>query len=57
MIRVLHDLFHFDKLYIGGGNVRNITIKPNAHLKLISNQNGILGGFMVWNQQGKVKAS
>jgi polyphosphate glucokinase len=53
MIRVLHDLFHFDKLYIGGGNARNITFKPNAHLKLISNQDGILGGFMLWNQQGK----
>jgi polyphosphate glucokinase len=56
MIRVLHDLFHFDKLYIGGGNARNITLKPNAHLKLISNQNGILGGFTVWNQKGKVRA-
>jgi polyphosphate glucokinase len=52
----LHDLFHFDKLYIGGGNARNITFKPNAHLKLISNQDGILGGFMLWNQHGKVKA-
>jgi len=56
MIGVLHDLFHFDKLYIGGGNARNITFKPNAHLKLISNQDGILGGFMLWNQHGKVKA-
>jgi len=56
MIGVLHDLFNFDKLYIGGGNARNITLKPNAHLKLISNQNGILGGFTVWNQKGKVRA-
>jgi len=55
MIGVLHDLFNFDKLYIGGGNARNITFKPNAHLKLISNQDGILGGFMLWNHHGKVK--
>jgi len=56
MIGVLHDLFNFDKLYIGGGNARNITFKPSAHLKLISNQDGILGGFMLWNRHGKVKA-
>jgi polyphosphate glucokinase len=56
MIGILHDLFNFDKLYIGGGNARNITFRPNAHLKLISNQDGILGGFMLWNQQGRAKA-
>jgi polyphosphate glucokinase len=56
MIVVLHDLFNFDRLYIGGGNSRNITFKPNARIRLISNQDGILGGFMLWNRPGKVKA-
>jgi polyphosphate glucokinase len=55
MIGILHDLFNFDKLYIGGGNARNITFKPNARLQLISNRDGILGGFMLWNQHRKVK--
>ena len=57
MIGVLHDLFNFDKLYIGGGNARNITFKPNAHLQLISNRDGILGGFRLWNRNGKAKAN
>ena len=30
-------------------------IKPNARLKLISNQDGILGGFMLWSRPGEVK--
>jgi polyphosphate glucokinase len=37
-IGVSHDLFHFDKLYTGGGSARNITFRPNAHIKLISNR-------------------
>jgi polyphosphate glucokinase len=56
MIGVLSDLFHFDKLYIGGGNARNVTLRPNAHLRFISNRNGILGGFMLWNRDGRVTA-
>jgi polyphosphate glucokinase len=57
MIGVLHDLFNFDKLYIGGGNSRNITFKPDARFQLISNRDGILGGFRLWNRNGKAKAN
>jgi polyphosphate glucokinase len=56
MIRVLHDLFHFDRLCIGGGNSMNLTFKPNGRLRLVSNRDGILGGFMLWNRRGKLKA-
>jgi polyphosphate glucokinase len=52
-IKILHALFHFDKIYIGGGNARNITFKLDAHMKLISNQDGILGGFMLWEPTWK----
>jgi polyphosphate glucokinase len=48
VLKILRDLLQPDKIYIGGGNSRNITCKLNAHLQLISNQDGILGGFMAW---------
>jgi polyphosphate glucokinase len=53
-IGILHDLFHPDKIYIGGGNARNLTLKLDAKVQIISNQDGILGGFMLWEPTGKV---
>ena len=53
VIKILHDLFQFDKIHIGGGNARNINFKLDAHVQLVSNQNGILGGFMLWEPAQK----
>jgi polyphosphate glucokinase len=53
VIRILHDLFQPDKIYIGGGNARNITFKLDAHVQLVSNQDGILGGFILWEPTQK----
>jgi polyphosphate glucokinase len=47
-ITLLHDLFHPDKTYIGGGNASKISFTLDAHVQLISNQDGILGGFRLW---------
>jgi polyphosphate glucokinase len=52
-IKILYNLFHFDKIYIGGGNSRKITFKLPSHTKLISNKDGILGGFMLWGASPK----
>lgn len=52
-IKILHDLFNPDKIYIGGGSARNITFKLDAHVQLVSNQDGILGGFMLWEPTRK----
>jgi polyphosphate glucokinase len=48
MINILRDLFNPDTIYIGGGNSRNIIFKLKHDIKLISNEDGILGGFMLW---------
>jgi polyphosphate glucokinase len=48
IIKILRDLFHADTIYIGGGNSRNIEFKLKHDIKLISNEDGILGGFMLW---------
>jgi polyphosphate glucokinase len=47
-ITILQELFHPDVTYIGGGNSRKITFTLAAHVQLISNQDGILGGFRLW---------
>jgi polyphosphate glucokinase len=56
-IGILHDLFHPDKIYIGGGHARNLTLKLDAQVQVISNQDGILGGFMLWEPTGKVPSN
>jgi polyphosphate glucokinase len=47
-IILLQELFHPDETYIGGGNASKITFTLDAHVQLISNQDGILGGFRLW---------
>jgi polyphosphate glucokinase len=48
-VRRLEEMFHFDQLYIGGGNARYLDIKklpPNV--RIISNLNGLVGGISLW---------
>lgn len=47
-VTLLQELFHPDETYIGGGNASKITFTLDAHVQLISNQDGILGGFRLW---------
>ena len=46
----LYLLFYYDRLYIGGGNAEKITIKIPKNAKIISNQDGILGGIKLWER-------
>ncbi|MEO8326910.1 MAG: ROK family protein [Nitrospirota bacterium] len=52
-IGILRDLFHPDTIYLGGGNAKKITFKMDAHVKRVSNRNGILGGFILWKPAQK----
>ena len=54
VLNILSALFHYNRIYIGGGNARNITFKLDADMKIISNQDGILGGFMLWQTKPKL---
>lgn len=49
VIEILRGLFNYDTLYIGGGNSANITCKLASNTKIVSNENGLLGAFMLWN--------
>lgn len=47
-VEVLYSLLHFDRLYVGGGNSRHVSIKLPHAAQLVSNDAGIEGGAALW---------
>lgn len=48
----LEEIFHFSKLYIGGGNSKEVDVSllpPNV--TIISNLNGLVGGIALWREE------
>lgn len=41
-------LFNWDKLYLGGGNAKKISFKLPKNVKIVSNEDGLLGGVALW---------
>jgi polyphosphate glucokinase len=46
----LYRLFFYDRLYIGGGNAKEIVIDLPKNAEIVSNQDGILGGIKLWEK-------
>jgi polyphosphate glucokinase len=44
--------FNWDTLYIGGGNAKKVTLRLPQNVKLVSNEDGLLGGVVLWQDQG-----
>jgi polyphosphate glucokinase len=44
-------LFNWDTLYLGGGNSKKITFKLPENVKLVSNEDGLLGGVALWRDE------
>ena len=40
--------FNWDTLYIGGGNAKKVTLKHGPNIKIISNEEGLLGAMALW---------
>jgi polyphosphate glucokinase len=40
--------FNWDVLYIGGGNAKKLTLKHGSDIKIISNEEGLLGAMALW---------
>jgi len=40
--------FNYDRLYIGGGDTKFIRFEPPEGVKIISNEDGLLGGIKLW---------
>ncbi len=44
-------LFNWDALYLGGGNSKKITFKLPDNVKIVSNEDGLLGGVKLWRDE------
>jgi len=49
-IEELRSTFNYDRLYIGGGNSRLVNFELPADVKIISNEDGLLGGIALWRE-------
>jgi polyphosphate glucokinase len=43
--------FNWDTLYIGGGNSKKVTLKLDPDIKIISNEEGLLGAMALWRHR------
>ncbi len=43
--------FNWDHLYLGGGNSKKIDFELPAHVSIVSNEDGILGGVALWRER------
>ncbi len=44
--------FNWDKLYLGGGNAKEITFTLPPNVSIVSNEDGLLGGVALWRYMG-----
>ena len=50
VISILAALLNYDRLYIGGGNARKLSLKLPANVTLVTNDAGLEGGGLLWRQ-------
>ncbi len=43
--------FNWDHLYLGGGNTKKIDFKLPKNVSIVSNEDGILGGVVLWRDE------
>ena len=44
--------FNWDRLYLGGGNSKEINFKLPTYVSTVSNEDGLFGGVALWRFQG-----
>jgi polyphosphate glucokinase len=57
VLSVLKNVFNYDHLYIGGGNSRFITLNLDDNITLVSNEDGIKGGAVLWKRPNNIEIS
>ncbi len=53
VIKTLRALTNFDRLYLGGGNAKEINFTLDPDVEIVDNANGIRGGAWLWRQNVK----
>jgi polyphosphate glucokinase len=43
--------FNWDHLYLGGGNTKKIDFKLEKNVSIVTNEDGLLGGVMLWRDE------
>lgn len=49
-VETLEALLFYDRLYVGGGNSRRVTVDLGPRAALVDNAAGILGGIKLWDR-------
>lgn len=58
VVAKLEKMFHYDRLYIGGGNAAQVNIgRLPGNVTVVSNLNGLLGGIALWHEAAHFAAS
>jgi len=50
-IRTLAQVFNYDRLYLGGGHAKKITIALPSNVTCFENVTGLLGGLVLWRDE------
>lgn len=53
VINILKTVFNYDRLYISGGNAKNIDFKLDNNVIIVNNRDGIKGGAMLWKHENE----
>lgn len=48
VLGIFKTVFNYDRLYLGGGNVKALTIPLAENIQIFNNQDGIKGGAKLW---------
>lgn len=51
VINILKTTFNYDRLYISGGNAKNINFELEKNIIIVNNREGIRGGAMLWKDE------
>lgn len=53
VINILKTVFNYDRLYISGGNAKNIDFELDKNIFIVNNREGIKGGAKLWKQDNE----
>jgi polyphosphate glucokinase len=57
VLGVIKTVFNYDRLYLGGGGVKDLTITLDENIHTFSNEDGIKGGAKLWQFEDKYHIS
>lgn len=57
VLEILKTVFNYDRLYIGGGSAKELTIPLDDNIHIFTNKQGIKGGARLWDLEDKYHIS